>query len=267
VFSAYLRIIACSTTGRRRLRDELRSCPDRGEAVIQPQQSSVRNRLLGALSPEDFALLPLQHVHLPLTHVLIEPKARIEHMYFIEEGMASIVTDTLVGKVEIGMVGREGLVAAAPILLGSDHSPYQHFMQMSGAALQISTRDLLEAVDRSPSLRALMLCYIQAFLIQVAQTAFANAVYTIEIRLARWLLMCHDRAEGDDMVLTHEFLAQMLGVRRPGVSVATQILEGNRLIRAKRGRITILDRAGLEAVADEGYGLAEAQYAALIEER
>ena len=80
----------------------MRSCPDRGEAVIQPQQSSVRNRLLGALSPEDFALLPLQFVHLPLNHVLVEPKVRIEYMYFIEEGMTSIVTDTLIGKVEIG---------------------------------------------------------------------------------------------------------------------------------------------------------------------
>lgn len=181
--------------------------------------------------------------------------------------MASIVTDTSVGKVEVGMIGREGLVAAAPVLLGSDHSPYQHLMQMSGEGLRISTRDLLDAMDRSPSLRALMLCYIQALLIQIAQTAFATAVYTIEIRLARWLLMCHDRAEGDEMVLTHEFVAQMLGVRRPGVSVATQMLEGKRLIRARRGRISILDRAGLEAVADEGYGLAEAQYAALIEKR
>ena len=235
--------------------------------MSQPQQSSVRNRLLRVLSAADFALLPLRPVHLPVSHVLIEPRARIEHLHFIEEGMVSIVTDTLVGKIEVGMIGREGLVAAAPILLGSDHSPYQHFMQISGEALQISTGDLLSAMDRSLSLRTLMLSYVQALLIQTAQTAFANAVYTIEIRLARWLLMCHDRAESDEMVLTHEFLAQMLGVRRPGVSVATQILEGNRLIRAKRGRITILDRAGLEAVADEGYGLAEAQYAALIERR
>ncbi len=100
---------------------------------------------------------------------------------------------------------------------------------------------------------------VQALMDQMAQTAFANAVCTIEIRLARWLLMCRDRAEGDEMILTHEFLAEMLGVRRPGVSVATQILEGRRLIKAKRGRIIVLDRAGLKTLAGKSYGLGEKQ--------
>ena len=150
-------------------------------------------------------------------------------------------------------------------MLDSDRSPYLHFVQMPGRGLRISTRDLLAAVSRSPVLRSLLLRSVQALLVQTAETALANAVYTIEVRLARWLLMCHDRVEGNDMVLTHDLLAQMLGVRRPGVSVATQILEGEGLIKAKRRRITILDRAGLETMAGKAYGAAEAHYAALIE--
>ena len=233
--------------------------------MVEVQQSSLRNRLLKRLPPEDFALLPLQPVPLPASLVLVEPSVPIEFLYFMEDGMTSITTDAPGGKVELGMIGREGLVAAAPVMLTADRSPYLHFVQMAGAGLRISKAELLAAVDRSPVLRSLLLKSIQALLVQTAHTAFVNAIYTIEVRLARWLLMCHDRVEGDEMVLTHDLLAQMLGVRRPGVSVATQILEGEGLIRAKRRRITILDRAGLEAMAGEAYGSAEAHYAELIE--
>ena len=233
--------------------------------MAEVQQSSLRNRLLKLLPPEDFALLPLQRVPLPARLVLVEPSVPIEYLYFMEDGMTSITTDISGAKVELGMIGREGLVAAAPVMLAANQSPYLHFVQMPGEGLRISRTDLLAAVDRSPVLRSLLLRSIQALLVQTAETAFANAVYTIEVRLARWLLMCHDRVEGDELVLTHDLLAQMLGVRRPGVSVATQILEGEGLIRAKRRQITILDRGRLEALAGQAYGSAEAHYAALIE--
>ena len=231
----------------------------------QPLQGSVRNRLLQVLSAEDFALLSLEHIDLPVKLVLVEPNVPIESMFFMEDGMTSITTSTLAGEIEIGMIGREGLVAALPVLLGVSSSPYTHFVQMPGEGYRISTKRLLECTERSATLRSLLMRSLQALTVQISQTAFSNAIYTIEIRLARWLLMCRDRAASDEMVLTHEFLAQMLGVRRPGVSVATQILEGNHLIKARRGRITILDRAGLEAVADESYGLPETIYADLIE--
>ena len=233
--------------------------------MAEVQQSSLRNRLLRLLPPEDFALLSLQRVPLPARLVLVEPGVPIEHLYFMEDGMTSITTDMSNAKVELGMIGREGLVAAAPVMLDSDRSPYLHFVQMPGAGLRISRKDLLAAVDRSAVLRSLLWRSIQALLVETSETAYANAVYTIEVRLARWLLMCHDRVDGNEMVLTHDLLAQMLGVRRPGVSVATQILEGEGLIRAKRRRITILDRAGLEVLAGEAYGSAEAHYAALME--
>lgn len=231
----------------------------------QPQQASVHNRLLQLLSAEDFAVLSLEFVDLPVRLVLVEPNLPIDFLYFMEGGMTSVTTSTLAGEIEVGMIGREGLVAALPVLLGVNSSPYTHFVQMPGSAYRIPTENILQCVDRSVTLRRLLMRSIQALSIQISQTAFSNAIYTIEIRLARWLLMCRDRSAGDEMILTHEFLAQMLGVRRPGVSVATQMLEGNRLIRAERGRITILDRKGLEAIADESYGLPEAVYAELLE--
>ena len=178
-----------------------------------------------------------------------------------------MTTRSSAGAIEIGMIGREGLVGAAPVLLGDDRSPYDCFIQMSGAAFRIPTGDLIAAVRKSPSLHAVLLRYVQCLMVQTAQTALVNAAFTIEVRLARWLLMSHDRGESDEMVITHEFLAAMLGVRRPGVTVATQILEGNQLIRARRGKIVLLDRAGLLALAGDSYGLPEAEYARLFEGR
>ena len=221
---------------------------------MQIQQSSVRNQLLKALSLEDFKRLRLERVELPVKLVLVEPHVPIDYLYFMEKGMTSITTDTSAGQIEIGMIGREGLVGASPVMLGVGHSLHCHFVQMPGEGLRIATQDLLAVVEQSSSVRHTLMRGVQALMDQMGQTAFANAVCTIEIRLARWLLMCRDRAEGDEMILTHEFLAKMLGVRRPGISVATQILEGRRLIKAKRGRIIILDRTGLKALAGESYG-------------
>lgn len=230
-----------------------------------PQRSSVRNRLLRALSPADFALLQpaLQPVATELRQTLITPDEPIRTLYFPEDSLASIVSGAA-GRVEIGVIGREGLVGAAPVLLAVDRSPFHHFVQSPGGMLSIATADLLAAVDESPTLRGLLLRFVQILMLQTAQTAFANAAYNIDVRLARWLLMCHDRLEGDDLVLTHEFLSLMLGAQRSSTTLAVQALEGHGLIRARRGRITILSREGLEAVVDDGYGLPEREYARLI---
>ena len=230
-------------------------------------QQTVRNRLLKALPADDFNLLEpsLQPMPAPLRHVMFEAHKPIEHVYFPESGFASVTMPSTTGPIELGMIGREGLVGASPILLGVDRSPHDCFTQMAGDVLRISVADLKQAIGRSPGLGAVLLRFVQSFLVQIAQTAFANAAYTIEIRLARWLLMCHDRGQDDELGVTHEFLAMMLGVRRPGVTLATQTLEGNLLIRASRGRIVVLDRPGLEALAGESYGIAEAEYLRLIE--
>jgi CRP-like cAMP-binding protein len=234
--------------------------------VPQPEQSSIRNHLLKALAPGDFALLQphLQPVTTVLHQPLIEADVPIRQLYFPEVGFGSIVTHGADRKVEVGIVGREGLGGASPILLGTDRTPHEHFVQNAGMMLVIDTEALYAAVAESPRLHTLLLRSIQVQILQTAQTAFANASYTVDIRLARWLLMCHDRLDGDELLLTHEFLSMMLGVQRSSTTLAIQTLEGHRLIRARRGRITILDRAALVAVADDSYGLPEREFARLI---
>ncbi|SFV13119.1 cAMP-binding domain of CRP or a regulatory subunit of cAMP-dependent protein kinases [Methylobacterium sp. UNCCL125] len=216
---------------------------------------------------DDFALLQphLEPVSTELKQSLIRPHEPVRQLYFPEVGFGSVTASGSGGQVEVGLVGREGLVGALPVLLGSDRMPHECFVQNAGEMLQIETVALCAAVSQSASLSKLLLRYIQVQFIQTAQTAFANATYTIDVRLARWLLMCQDRLDGDDLQITHEFLSIMLGVRRPSTTLAVQALEGHRLIRARRGKITILDREALAAVADDGYGLPEAEFARLIE--
>lgn len=235
--------------------------------MSQVQQSEIRNRLLKALSAEDFALLQphLQPLATPLHHTLIVPNAPIKQLFFPEIGFSSTTTSGAGGRAEVGLIGREGLVGASPVLLGTDRTPHDHFVQSAGEMLSIETGALCDAVHQSRSLRRLLLRSVQVQIIQTAQTAFINATYTIEIRLARWLLMCRDRLDEDELHITHEFLSLMLGTQRSSATLAVQSLEGHRLIKARRGRITLLNRRALEEVADDGYGLPEAEYARLIE--
>ena len=235
--------------------------------MSQLQQSNTRNRLLKVLAVDDFdRLVPhLQFVELPVQQSLIAPNQPVKHLHFIESEIASITVEGSMGKVEVGIVGREGLTGAIPVLTSSDRVPHDQFMQLSGDGHRIDAGILYDAFDTSRSLRRLLLRYVQAEFVQTRQTAYVNATYNIETRLARWLLMCHDRVDGDDLRVKHEFLSMMLGVHRSGVTLALQNLEGGRCIRARRGRITVLDRELLETVADGSYGAPEAEYARLIE--
>src|SRR3954464_3683653 len=155
-------------------------------------------------------------------------------------------------------------MAGLPVVLGIERSPHGYMVQAAGEALRITAQDLRTALRQSPSLQAGFLRYAYALMVQTAQTAYANARFTIEARLARWILMTDDRLEGGDLPLTHDFLSMMLGVCRPGVTLAVQSLEGNQMIRAARGRITVLNRSGLEEVADSAYGISEAEYASVM---
>jgi len=229
-------------------------------------QVFTRNRLLLALSVQDVSLLQPQfeRVPLPLRTCLAEPNTPIQHVYFLDEGIASVVASTPQGRrIEVGIIGREGLTGL-PILVGTDRSPHECFIQTPGAGWRIRADDLRRALAASAALHQHLLRFVQAFMIQMGQTALANACHVIEQRLARWLLMCHDRVDGDELATTHEFLSLMLGVRRAGVTVALQALEERGLISTKRGQIVVLDRAGLEAVAGGSYGAAEAEYERLI---
>lgn len=229
-------------------------------------QSSVRNRLLAALPADDFALIRphLEPVSLSQSDVIIRAHAPIEHVYFLEAGVTSIVTRTERDRrIEIGLVGREGF-AGVPVLLGTDQTPHETFMQIGGAALRIEAAAFRHTMEQSPALQGLLLRFVQVFHLQTAQTAACNGSHSVGRRLARWLLMCHDRLDVDELPLTHEFISVMLGVRRPGVTEALQMLETEQAIRAEWRNIVVLDRRKLEERAGDGYGVPEAEYERLI---
>lgn len=229
--------------------------------------STLRNRLLRAMAPEDFARLEphLEPIALQLREVVIAADAAVDELFFIETGMVSISTAHDERRIEVGLVGSEGLVGAVPVALDCTTTPHVHFVQLAGEALSIGRDALCAALAESPTLRRLLLRYVHSLIVQITQTAYAHASLSLESRLARWLLMCHDRTEGDELVLTHDFLSMMLGVQRAGVTLAIQNLEGAGRIRAKRRRIEVLDRDKLLALTNGSYGTPEVEYARLIE--
>ena len=234
---------------------------------LQPGFS--RNRLLSILPAEDFDRLRphLQRVSLEFKQVLEQPNQPIQNVYFMEPGVGSIVAVSTGGeRLEVGIFGPEG-VSGLAVVQGSDRSPHETFIQVPGEAIRISAVALRNAFEESAALRGLLLRYAQAFTIQVAYTALANGRYGIDERLARWLLMCHDRVDGDTFPITHEFLALMLGVRRAGVTTALQGLEGLEAIKASRGKIEIVDRDELVKCAGASYGVPEREYERLLDEQ
>jgi CRP-like cAMP-binding protein len=217
----------------------------------QVRQPDVRNRLLAALPPGDFALLApsLRPVELALRQVLHAPDEPIAAVHFPEAGMVSMIAALEDGAFqEVGLIGREGVVGLA-VVLGADSTPLEALVQAPGPALRVPAADLRAAFERSPALRAALLAFMQAFHLQVTRTAACNGRHALEERLARWLLMAHDRADGDRFPMTQEFMAMMLGVRRAGVSVASGILRQAGVIGYARGCVTVLERAGLEGAS------------------
>jgi CRP-like cAMP-binding protein len=218
------------------------------------------NRILSRLSREDLALLKphLEAVDLPVRRRLESRKRRIDHVYFVESGFASVVANGASKlSIEVGIIGREGMTGLA-VVLGHERAQHETFIQLPGKGLRMSAESLREAIDRSVSLHRAMLRYANSFLMQTTTTALANGRSKVEERLARWLLMAHDRVDGDELPLTHEFLGVMLGTPRPGVTLAVQALEKEELIDAKRRNITILDRKKLERRANGAYVTPEA---------
>lgn len=230
-------------------------------------QSLVRNRLLAALTREDYALLTkrLVPVALELQVLLIEAHKPIPYVYFPESGIVSAVANTFEGRIEIGIAGREGMVGL-PVALGADRTPHTHIVQGAGKALRIETEELRDAIRERPTIFRPLGLYAQALIVQVGQTVYANATFNIEARLARWILMTQDRTDSDELLLTHDFLSMMLGVRRPGVTTAVHILEGTGAIGTKRGRIAVLDREKLLELAGDSYHVAEDEYERLMAE-
>jgi CRP-like cAMP-binding protein len=232
----------------------------------QRTSSPLRNRLLAAMSKADLALLQpnMRHVDLPLRYEMEEPNRRIETVYFLEAGIASVVAVQADNtQIEVGLIGREGMTGIA-VVLGGDQSPHATYIQSAGEGLRISAKELRKAMDASETLRNLLLKFVQAFTVQTAHTAIANARAKIDQRLARWILMAHDRLGADTLSLTHEFLALMLGVRRAGVTESLQSLKRQKLIDTGRNKIMVLSRKGIERMARESYGIPEKEYRRLI---
>jgi CRP-like cAMP-binding protein len=229
-------------------------------------QRNIKNRLLSLLPKEDFELLEgdLERVEMPRLFVLSQPNEPTSFCYFIDAGIGSIVASSPAGKrAEIGIFGREGMSPTA-LALEARSDPYSIFMQVGGYGHRVATAVLLDFLSRSVTFRTLLNRYTQTISIQTAYTGLSNALHHIDERLARWILMCHDRTEGDRIELTHEFLAMMLGVRRPSVTTALHVLEGHQLITSERGLITIRNRCALEIFARDAYGPPEQEYRRLI---
>jgi CRP-like cAMP-binding protein len=216
--------------------------------------STSQNQLLAALPEHCLSRLQpyLEPFSLPVREVLERPDEPISHVVFPLCGVSSIVAGTADDRVEVGMIGRDGMVGIS-VLHGVTASPYECFVQIAGHGLRMSTDRLEQALDEDRDLHRHLLHYAHSFMVQLSQTALANGRYTIDERLARWLVMSQDRLDGQDVPLTHEFLSLMLGVRRPGVTDALHRLEGAQLIRNSRGCVTILDRLRLIEIAGIAY--------------
>lgn len=233
----------------------------------QPPRSACSNRLLQTLPPDAFAVLEpqLALVTLALGEVLIKADTPIAHVHFVECGVVSLIAVAANGEqIEIGLVGREGLVGT-PVLLGAESAPNEARVQATGLAYVVTADALREGVRTRPDLRNHLLRYTQTLNTQVACTALANGRFKLEQRLARWLLMCHDRASDNVLPTTHHFLSLMLGVNRPGLTTALASLERAGILKTRRGTITICDRPALLTIAGAAYGVPEAEYERLFE--
>jgi CRP-like cAMP-binding protein len=221
----------------------------------------VANTLLAALTGKNYRRLlsGLEPVVLKFGDVLYESGQKIRYVYFPGNSLVSLLT-VVDGRMalEVGMVGREGLVGI-PLALGADVSPVRALVQGGGMAMRMTSARFAKEIRKSPQLRQEVNHYANALMAQVSQTAACNRFHVVVARLARWLLMTRDRVRSGEFRLTHEFLSHMLGVRRVGVTTAARTLQARKLIAYSRGNIEILDHKGLEAAACECYALVNAK--------
>jgi CRP-like cAMP-binding protein len=192
--------------------------------------------------------------------VLYRADEPIKHVYFTDNAMVSVLATTPDGQsAEVGVIGREGIVGV-DVLLGVDSTSNENMVQLPDGALRIKTEVIREVFKRGGAFHDLSLRYIHALMMQISQTALCNRLHSVEQRLSRWLLMCHDRGKDDELTLTQEFLSLMLGVNRPTVTTSAVVLQGGGFIKYTRGKITILDREGLEDFTCDCYQAVKPEY-------
>jgi CRP-like cAMP-binding protein len=230
------------------------------------QPFDARNQLLTALPADLQAQLwpKLHRVKLTLHENLIVPDKPIEALYFVESGFVSLVATLEDGaQAEVGLVGREGLVGL-PLIAGVDSAFEEAYVQVEGTALQMPAGAFRQTLKDNPVMQSLLSRYSEAMRAQSIQTAACNGRHGLERRLARWLLMAQDRVEGNDLPIIQELLAIMLCVHRPSITVAAGVLQSAGIIRYRRGHITVLDRAALEAASCDCYNLVQKRFRCLL---
>jgi len=226
-------------------------------------QVSVANRLLGALPRKDYRRLlsVLELVKLELGEILYESHAEIQYVYFPIDCFVSMLTTVDIGQAaEVGLIGAEGMVGV-PMALGVAVSPFRAIVQGAGTAMRLRTIDFRRNFTKSAALKREVFLFTHLLMIQIAQTAACNRFHLVTQRMARWLLMTRDRVNSNEFRITQTFLALMLGVRRPRVSLAMSSLRERNLIVYRRRAITILDQAGLVAAACGCYKTVKDAYA------
>jgi len=217
----------------------------------------IKNRILSALPKQTYqALLPkMTAVGLGHEEILYDTGQAIRYVYFPNDTVVSLVHMTRDGtSVEVGLVGMEGMVGI-PIILGAMASPYRAIVAVTGSTMVMEASVLRDEFNKPGPVQNLLHRYTHGLMMQISCTVVCNRIHKIEERLARWLLMVRDRLNSDEFRLTHEFIAEMLGVRRAGVSQAAGTLQKAGLIRYAHGKITVVDRKGLEKMACECYGM------------
>jgi len=237
-----------------------------GRATISPLRAGERsdatgkaisNVILLSLPDSEFSLLRphVESVQLSQYQILHEAGQKIEFAYFLDDGMCSLVALTHDGRsVEVGIVGKEGMVGM-PLTVGLRQGAFRAIMQISGMGVRIKSEIFQDIMLAAPTLRAQLSRFALMNGLQVAQLAACNRLHEIEQRLIRWLLICQDRVDSENLPLTHEFMAQMLGSGRPSVSLATAVLENAGLIENSRGTVKILNRKSLEQIVCECYAV------------
>ncbi len=234
--------------------------------ISTKSQGPVENHLLAALPDEVFArLLPhLQPASFALGSVVYESSERMERLYFPTTCIVSLLyTMTDGATAEMGLVGNDGVVGVA-LFMGGNTVPNRAVTQVAGDAFTVPASVLLEEFRRGGQCQLLLLRYTQALITQISQTAVCNRLHAVEQRLCRWLLLTHDRVQSAELLLTQEFIANMLGGRRESVTKAARRLQKAGLIRYVRGHITILDRKGLEAASCECYQVVKTEFDRLL---
>jgi CRP-like cAMP-binding protein len=226
------------------------------------ENTKPANRLLAALPAEEYQqLLPkLEEVSLPFAEIIYNPGDTINHIYFPNCGIISLLSAVSDRFLEVGIVGSEGFLGL-PVFLRIKTSNNRALVQGEGAAMRIKTTDFLAECRDGGTLSSLLQRYTHSLLTQISQSAVCNSYHQIEQRLARWLLMTADRMESDGFPITHNFLSNMLGVRREAVSLSAKKLQQQGLISYSRGKMSILNRAGLENAACRCYFIIKDEYA------